>query len=146
LELHTLASDEFAINATHAMYCATEQGKGFTAHNELFLGYLKQGYDVAYSRAGINALLEPLGLDMDQFNACIDDEKYSDALDAVRQDFYDTGLTGTPTVTLAMGDDDPAPMTLPDGQIWSGAIPLQFLRQVFTAAENGVPFADYFTQ
>jgi protein-disulfide isomerase len=144
-EFAPLAWDTFAHDAALATYCAAEQGKGYSASEILFQGYMEQGVEVAYSRDGINALLSPLGLDMDALNACIDNGRYENHLNAASLDFHDQGLTGTPTIALGVGDDPIQAMILPDGQVWSGAIPLQFLRDIFKAVlEEGITIQEYF--
>ena len=85
---------------------------------------------------GIKQVLAPLGLDMDALSTCIDDGRYLDNIDAISIDFGDQGLTGTPTVTLGAGNDPIQALTLSDGQVWSGAIPLEFLHVIFDAVIN----------
>jgi protein-disulfide isomerase len=146
-EASALAGDELARNATLATYCATEQGKGFTVSEALFQGYMVQGPEAAYSRDGLNDLLGDLELDMDALNGCMDGGKYDHLLEAVSSDFYDRGLTGTPTLLLGAGDDPLETLLLPDGQIWSGTIPLHYLRDMFRLSiEEGKPFSDFFNQ
>ena len=118
--------------AAQATYCATEQGKGYTAYKALFHGYMSRGYDVAYSREGITDLLSnpEVGLDVDALNACIDGGTYADVIGATRVRAADAGVTGTPSVLLAAGEAEPAFVSLPSGDRWSGGIPLEVLRPV----------------
>ena len=137
--LAMLTGDEYATNATHATYCAAEQGKGFSAHEALFQGYNDIGYDVAYTRDGINDLLVEFDLDMDDLNACIDEQRYADQILQTAITFTDLGLTGTPTVTFGVDGADPTPVIFPDGQVWSGAIPLHWVRDIVEAyIEDGI--------
>jgi hypothetical protein len=146
-EFAPLAGDTFSHDASLATYCATEQGKGYSASEALFQGYMEQNPQAAYSRDGINALLSPLGLDMDALNVCIDDARYENALNAVSLGFYDQGLTATPTIALGVGDGPIEAITLSDGQVWSGAIPLQFLRDIFRVViEEGITIQEYFQE
>lgn len=144
LEVALIAGDPYATYASHATLCAAEQGQGYSAYTALFQGYFEDGPQAAYTEDGAAERLAALGLDMDALNACVADETYADALDAMRTRFYDNGLTGTPTVLLATGDDDPQPMVLPDGQVWSGAIPMELLRGVFDLLQEGVPLDEVF--
>jgi protein-disulfide isomerase len=141
------AEDVLANTAALATFCAAEQGKGFTASEALFQGDFELGADEAYSRDGINDLLGDLGLDMDTFNACLDDGKYASLIETNLADFYDHGLTGTPTITLGVGDEPVMPLVLPDGEVWSGAIPLFYLRDLFSAIiDDGLTVAEWFEQ
>ncbi len=117
---------------SQATYCATEQGKGYTAYETLFHGYMTEGYDVAYTRDGITSLLSQpeIGVDVDALNACIDAGTYADVIVATDQRATDAGVTGTPSVLLAAGDAEPAFVNLPSGDRWTGAIPLDVLRPV----------------
>ncbi|MBN1201010.1 MAG: thioredoxin domain-containing protein, partial [Anaerolineae bacterium] len=132
LRLHSGVGGELSYQATMATYCAAEQGKGYTAYKTLFRGDMQQGRDFAYSREGIDELLgQPeIGLDMDALNACIDNDKYANAIQLNWAYANSVGANFTPAVLLATGDDEPAFLTLPDGEIWSGGVPLQVLRIV----------------
>lgn len=130
LDIVPLAGDEYATLAAHATYCAAEQGTGYTAHERLMEGYVERGYSEAYSREGVNDLLGDLSLDMDELNTCIDEERYGEVLLQNSLEFSDLGLTGTPTMTFGVEDEPPTPITLPDGQVWSGAIPLQWVLDI----------------
>jgi protein-disulfide isomerase len=139
--------DTLAQNATQATYCAAEQGKGYSASEALFQADLEQTPQVAYTPDGIKQALAPLGLDMDAFNTCMNEGRYLDKLSATGTEFSDQGLTGTPTVTLGVGNDPLEAIVLPDGQIWSGAIPLQFLHEIFSAViDHGMTIQEYFQQ
>lgn len=129
-ELAPLGGDPKSLLATHATYCAAEQGKGYSAYKALFQDYLTNGYEAAYTADSVNAILTGLGLDMDAVNACINDGKYQPAMDQVRLGFTELALTGTPTITLASTGSDPAPIVTPDGTVWSGTIPLAALRDI----------------
>lgn len=146
-EFAPLGGDAFARNAALATFCAAEQGKGYTASEALFQADLERTAEVAYSPDGVKEVLAPLGLDMDALSTCLDDERYLDNINAIGTEFNDQGLTGTPTVTLGAGNDPIQAITLPDGQVWSGSIPLQFLRGIFTAViDDGLTIQEYFQQ
>ncbi|MBN1563382.1 MAG: thioredoxin domain-containing protein, partial [Anaerolineae bacterium] len=73
--LALLAGDDYAALATHATYCAAEQGKGYSMAEALFASYHDLGYDVAYTRDNVNELASEFDLDSDALNACIDEER-----------------------------------------------------------------------
>ena len=133
IELAMLAGDPLALAASRATFCATEQGQGYSAYKALFQGYYDMGRETAFTREGIDDLLAPLDLDMDALNACIDGEQYTDVLDDMRTRFTDNGLTGTPTLLFGVDGSDPEPVVLPDdGGIWSGSIPVYYVRLILS--------------
>lgn len=131
-ELAPLASDEKSTLATHATYCAAAQGKGYSVYKALFNDYLQNGYENAYTEDAVQGVIsrDEFGLDVDAMNTCIEDQTYADEIASVRTTFTDFGLTGTPTVVMAAQGDDLAPIMFPDGQVWSGTIPLNALREI----------------
>jgi protein-disulfide isomerase len=77
--------------AAEAAECAHEQGKFWEMHDKLF-----ENQD-ALSADAYTQWTAELGLDTDQFTACIDSRKYQSE---VQKDFTDgvaAGVTGTPT-------------------------------------------------
>ncbi len=128
IETAPIAGDELAMRATRATLCATEQGKGFSAHKALWDGYLTIGYQEAYSEEGVRSALEPLGVDLDALAACMAANTHAGALDAIRTDFLDYGLSGTPTVMLGANGSPLETIKLPNGQVWSGTVPIDALR------------------
>ncbi|MGQ9850275.1 MAG: DsbA family protein [Aggregatilineaceae bacterium] len=147
IELAPLAGDDLATRATQATFCAAEQGKGYSAYKALFNGYLTIGYQEAYSKDGVRNLLEPLGLDMDALNACMDSKAYDNTLAAIRKEFIDNGLTGTPTVMLGANGNAPETLKFPDGQVWSGTIPIEILRSLFDMiTEQGMTVSEATTR
>lgn len=89
-----------AFKAAEATHCAGEQGKYHEMHGRLF----------QHQRAlePWSGHAEALGLDVDQFNACMEEDKYAAA---VRHDMAQAGkvgATGTPSFVLARTDpEDP---------------------------------------
>ncbi len=80
-----------AVPAAIAANCAGEQGKYWEYHDLLFLGGKPLGRDTYVEYA------DQLGLDVDEFSRCIDEQRY---LDEVQKDFQDgvaAGVRGTPT-------------------------------------------------
>ncbi len=80
-----------ALNAAEAAECSHEQGKFWEMHDKIFINQNN------LSLAALKAYAEQIGLDMNQFNQCLDSEKYQAE---IQQDFDDAvlaGATGTPT-------------------------------------------------
>jgi protein-disulfide isomerase len=132
LEIDLLASEEYSQRATYATYCATEQGKGYSAYKTLFDGSRTDGAAAAYSQDGIERLLSApaLGLDLDALTECMAEEKYSEQIAQTRTRFLEYERTGTPAVLLADGDGEFRSVYLPDGRLWSGGIPITVIREV----------------
>lgn len=147
LDIVPLPGDSFATTAALATLCATEQGKGYTAHELLLQAVVELGTQNAYSRDTITALLGGLGLDTDELNACIDEERYGEVLAQNSLAFADGGMTGTPTIAFSVDGDSLMPIFLPDGQVFSGAIPLQWLREIVSRwLDQGIKPADFFVR
>jgi protein-disulfide isomerase len=136
---------EFSNTAAQATLCATEQGKGYTAYKSLWLGYFNQGPEAAYSRTGTTDLLgtDEIGLDVDALNACLDAGTYADLIQSANSRAQEVGVNGTPSVLLGVNGDTPAFLALPDGQRWTGGVPVSVLRHVLDRVINdGVPLSD----
>lgn len=141
IELVSIAGDALADYATHATYCAAEQGAGYSAYKALFAGSINLGREYAFSPDGIVEILSGLDADLDMaaLDTCIQDARYADQMNEARTRFTDYGLTGTPTVLLGTPDVDVQPLVMPDGRVWSGSIPVEMLRTIFTMiTEEGV--------
>ncbi len=145
IELVPIAGDALADRATRATFCAAEQGAGYSAYKALFSGSINLGREYAYSEEGITEILSSLdvAIDPDALETCMADDRYAAAMDEARVRFTDYGLTGTPTVLLGANGDDVQPLHLPDGRVWSGSIPVELLRTIFTLiTEEGVAVED----
>lgn len=139
-----LIGGELSNVAAQAAYCATEQGKGYTVYKALFKGYIEQGHEVAYSRGGIDDLLGDL-VDLEALNTCLDEGRYSENLTEAQAYWDEVGATGTPSILLAEGDAEPAFMTLPNGELWSGGIPVSSLRMIIgRVVDEGVELSNIF--
>lgn len=145
IELVPIAGDTLAEYATNATFCANEQGAGYSAYKALFAGSINLGREVAYSPEGVEEILSGLdvAVDIDALNTCIAENRYTETLTEAQTRFTDYGLTGTPTVLLGTDDAEVQPLVLPDGRVWSGSIPVEWLREIFTmVTEEGVPLED----
>jgi protein-disulfide isomerase len=89
----TRESDQSA----NASMCANEQGKFWEYHDMIFANWDGENQG-AYSNKRLVAFAESLGLDMDAFNACFEDNKYKADIDSDLARGTQFGVTGTPSV------------------------------------------------
>jgi protein-disulfide isomerase len=80
-----------AQKAAEAAGCANEQGKFWEFHDLLFANQATLGVD-AYKQHAVT-----LGLNAEQFNACLDGDKYASEVAADVKDGNSYGVSGTPT-------------------------------------------------
>ena len=80
-----------AQKAAEAAACANEQGKFWEMHDLLYENQATLGDDL------YKQLAEDLKLDTDQFNECLDTDKYKDEVLADQQAGTSYGVSGTPT-------------------------------------------------
>jgi protein-disulfide isomerase len=139
---------EMSNRAAEAMYCAAEQGKGYTAYHALFNSYVESGDpNTAYSEDGIaTTLSQPdLGIDMDTLNACLEADTGVEVINR-NLDYWNTvGATGTPTLLFAAGNDEPQFLIGPDGTEVRGALALSALRGVIQQIASGTPITELFS-
>ncbi|MCO5216427.1 MAG: DsbA family protein [Thermomicrobiales bacterium] len=91
--------------AAQAAMCAGEQDKFFEYGDKLWGNYggIQQGY---FKRANLNRFASDLGLNMDQFNECMDTQRYVPALAESRQQAAAQGISSTPMFILDNGSGD----------------------------------------
>lgn len=77
--------------AALAANCANEQGAFWEYHDLLYSGRLELG------RSAYTSYAQELGLDTDALDACIDEERYADEVQADANEAASLGATGTPT-------------------------------------------------
>lgn len=97
--------------AALAAGCAHEQGKFWEYHELLFANQSQLGM------AFYNQAAADVGLDMEQFTACFDENRYADEIE---NDFFDgmiNGITGTPSFYI-------------NGEFFSGAQPYEFFERI----------------
>ena len=82
--------------AANASMCALEQGRFWDYHAILFANF-GEGSG-AYTDKRLEAYADSLGLDLAEFNACYNDERYNDDIQQDLADGTTLGVTGTPTV------------------------------------------------
>ncbi len=103
-----------AQKAAEAAECSGEQGKYYKMHDVLFEKGVKGGVD------SYKEFAEELGLDMDQFNDCLDSGEMEDEVKKDMLDGQKYGVQGTPAFFI-------------NGKLISGAQPLPVFEQIIEA-------------
>ncbi len=83
--------------AAGASMCASEQGKFWEFHDVLFSNWNGEN-EGAFNDARLKEFAKSLELDVDAFNACFDEGRYADAVDADFDLGNQMGVSGTPSV------------------------------------------------
>lgn len=83
-------------DAAEAAYCANDQGKFWEYHDTLFTNYLGE-YKGSYTPARLKAMAEGLGLDMNAFNTCYDNQKYATQIQSDDAYARSNNVQGTPS-------------------------------------------------
>ncbi|MDE1766643.1 MAG: thioredoxin domain-containing protein [Thaumarchaeota archaeon] len=85
-----------SIAAAESSYCAGDQGKYWQYHDYLYQnqGGIQSGWA---STNNLKSYASSLGLDTNQFNACLDSGKYSDRVTHNKEVGLSKGVQGTPT-------------------------------------------------
>lgn len=92
----SLTSSNESREAAEASECANEQERFWDYHDALFAN--SSEVPGTFSAKRLKAIAELVGLDLNQFNACFDSNKYADV---VQQDIalaQSLGVSGTPTI------------------------------------------------
>jgi protein-disulfide isomerase len=88
-----------SINAAMAAYCAGDQKKYWNYHDMLFANW--DGEDQgSFSDQRLKAFAEKLGLNMTDFNSCLDSKKYETQTLQDRAEGLKAGVEGTPSFTV----------------------------------------------
>jgi len=98
LDMPIASLHPLAFKAAEASHCAEEQGKFWQMRERLF----------ANQKALLpwNGHAEALGIDVAQFEACLNSDKYADAVRSDMAEASKAGATGTPSFVVALVDDD----------------------------------------
>jgi len=84
-----------SIDATAAAYCAGDQGMFWQYKDTLFANWL--GLDRnSFTKKRLLAMGEELGLNMDEFKSCVNEDKYRQLAEQDKVDGLNSGVTGTP--------------------------------------------------
>ncbi|MBI4020020.1 MAG: DsbA family protein, partial [Candidatus Aenigmarchaeota archaeon] len=85
--------------AAVAAGCAEEQGKFWEYHDKIFEEENRQGQGtVQFTNDDLKRWAGEIGLNAEQFNSCLDSNKYNDEVSKDFQDGAAAGVSGTPTV------------------------------------------------
>ena len=82
--------------AAEATYCAEDQGKYWQYHNELYKnwGGERTGW---VTRDSLDRFATTINLNLDEFNACLDDEKYQKRVRTLYEFGKEIGIDATPS-------------------------------------------------
>ncbi|MBS3067376.1 DsbA family protein [Candidatus Micrarchaeota archaeon] len=95
-----------AMLASHATRCANEQDKFWEMHNKLYQTQnLWDIGSVSSAKQKFQEYANELELNMNQFNSCVDSEKYKNEVNADIQDATRLGISGTPTFVIQIPKD-----------------------------------------
>jgi protein-disulfide isomerase len=100
-----------ARKAAEASLCANEQGKFRELHDAMFRNQQELAVNLLKSKAA------ELGMNAEQFNACLDSGKYAGQVEADVRAGEAVGVTGTPALFI-------------NGRLVSGAVPLEQVTKV----------------
>lgn len=88
-----------SLNANHAALCAAEQGAFWTYHDILF-DWHKRYADSAFDDARLRAGAVQIGLDMAEWDDCLNSQRLEAVLEAATAEFRSRGFRGTPTIVI----------------------------------------------
>ena len=82
--------------AAEAAYCAQDQGKYWEYHDELYKnwGGERTGW---ITRGSLDNFASSVNLDLEQFNRCLDDQKYQNKVTALHEFGKEIGIDATPS-------------------------------------------------
>lgn len=101
-----------AQKAAEASECADEQGKFWEYHDKLF-----DNFDLGYSVENFKKWAKDLGLNIGEFNGCLDSGKFAQKVQDDYQEGIEKGVDGTPA-------------TFVNGQLIGGALPYDSFKQI----------------
>jgi protein-disulfide isomerase len=85
--------------AAEAAMCGDDQGKFWQYHDTIFLNHDGENTG-AYSDDRLKEMAEKVGLNMDQFNQCLDSGQHADDVQAMVDEARSLGLPGTPSFVV----------------------------------------------
>lgn len=112
-----------APKASEAAQCALDQGKYWEMHDAIFENQENMDIEDLKEYAG------ELGLDMDTFNSCLDNGKYTEEVSNDIKDGQKIGIKGTPSFII--GKSTPEGMI--KGQLFVGSIPYAVFKTIIEA-------------
>lgn len=99
-------ADRASSVAAEASYCASEQGKYWEYHDELYTKW--EGENTGWvTRASLQKFASNLGLDQQAFNSCLDSGRYAGAVRGNYDLAVATGLNATPSFIVLVDGETP---------------------------------------
>lgn len=87
--------------AAEASMCAMDQGRFWEYHDTIFHNQVQGPYDDgAFARERLDRIAEVVGLNMDEFGQCMDDNKYSDEVEEMTAEAGAQGIAQTPSFLI----------------------------------------------
>lgn len=105
-----------SIWAAAAARCAGEQGKFWEYHDYLYNNQRGENQG-AFNKSNLKSFASALALDKEKFNACLDSNKYDEAIKKDTKDGADAGVQGTPGNFI-------------NGKLYVGALPTATFTQI----------------
>lgn len=96
-KLVSFVNPQTSPTAASAGLCAAEQDKFWEMHDGLY-GLLNTQGSAAFTRSTMNSLAGELGLDEDEFSACLTSGETRQTVQSVASELQQVNVTGTPTV------------------------------------------------
>lgn len=92
-----------SVLAAEAAYCASDQGKYWQYHNELYKnwGGERTGWITRYT---LEVFANTIGLDREKFNQCLDEHKYLDKVNTLHRFGQEIGIDATPSFLVFNND------------------------------------------
>jgi protein-disulfide isomerase len=124
-----LSFHPMAIPYANAARCANDQGKYWEMHDKIFLEQDKKGQGTIqdYTTTDIKKWGVEIGLNSATFDSCVDDNKYSNEIQANFSEGGSVGITGTPGFFLGKADGT--------GQLIVGAQPYTVFQQAIDSLQ-----------
>jgi protein-disulfide isomerase len=98
---HLAFLGEESDEAAEASMCAMDQGMFWEYHDTIFHNQVQGPYDEgAFSRSRLDRIAEVVGLNMDEFGQCMDDNKYADEVDEMESQASAQGIAQTPSFLI----------------------------------------------
>ena len=94
-----------SLTASAATYCAEEQGFYWEYHSTLYSN--QRGIDGGW--ADVSSLIdyaEVIGMDVDEFSACVDSGKYDESIVFNLEESINNGIQGTPSFIIVSSDGE----------------------------------------
>jgi protein-disulfide isomerase len=90
-------------DAAEAALCANDQGKFWEMHETIYANHSGENQG-AYSRDRLNTMAQNIGLNMDQFNSCMDSGQHEGDVANYANVATQAGVTSTPTFVINNGE------------------------------------------